>query len=293
MWFLFAFLNSWIGAFYYLCNQNSRLTTDVFIIYRGFIAALIATPLMLFYHYTFPWEFYLVVLFQGFVISYMDRKYFEAFHKFGAENVNSIQPLTVIITFILWLLIEPQIVLTYLSMPYRATVIILSIMVIVFSVIKYRHHATGLNCFKYVFPLLLLSSLTDMSNKIIMNYADSHLIIASIHRVALTGWIIGFVNLFNNRKKAGVNLSIFRPENLYKGSFILLLVLSMVVLNLSMYYAPHPAYCVAVLYLSVVWIVLINKIQQWCGRQIVYQNVEKKWIFSLLIATIVLVLATK
>lgn len=292
MWFLFAFLNSWIGAFYYLCNQKSRLTTDVFIIYRGFIPALIATPLMLFYHYVFPLEFYLVVLFQGFIISYMDRKYFEAFHKFGAENVNSIQPLTVIITFILWLLIEPQIVLTYLSDPYRSMVIVLSIIVIVFSVIKYRHHTTGLNCFKYVFPLLIISSLTDMSNKIIMNYADSHLIIASIHRVALTGWIIGFINLFNNRREKDINIYIFQLKNLYKGSFILLLILSMVVLNLSMYYAPHPAYCTAVLYLSVVWIVLINKIQQWRGQKIIYQNVEKKWILSLLIATIVLVLAT-
>lgn len=292
MWFLFAFLGSWIDAFYYLCNQKSRLTTDVFIIYRGFIPALIATPLMLFYHYAFSWEFYLIVLFQGLVISYMDRKYFEAFHKFGAENVNSIQPLTVIITFILWLLIEPQIVLIYLSNPCRSMVIVLSIGAIVFSVIKYRHHATGLNCFKYVFPLLILSSIMDMSNKVIMNYADSHLIVASIYRVALTGWIIGFVNLFNNRKKAEINLCIFRPENLYKGSFIFLLVLSMVILNLSMYYTLHPAYCTAVLYLSVVWIVLINQIQQWRGRKIIYQNVDKKWIFLLLIATIVLVLAT-
>ena len=31
--------------------------------------------------------------------------YFKAFHKYGAENVNAITPLSVIITFSLWLLI--------------------------------------------------------------------------------------------------------------------------------------------------------------------------------------------
>ena len=291
MWFIFAFINSWICAIYYICNQNSNLYPKQFIIYRGFIAAFAATPFMLFFHHLFPLMFYVIILFQGLIISYMDRKYFEAFHNFGAENVNAILPLTVVITFFAWLLIDPALFLAYLKTPIRSIMIILTILVIVISIIKYRGQALGFKCFKYVFPLLLLSSLIDMSNKLIMNYADDILYVAALHRVALTGWIIGFLNLFSNRKEENI-LQVFHPKNLIQGSFILWLVISMVILNLAMYYTPNPAYCSAVFYLSVVWIILINKIQKWCGKKILYQNLDKKWIFSLLFATIVLVLIT-
>ena len=205
--------------------------------------------------------------------------------------MNAILPLTVVITFFAWLLIDPALFLAYLKTPIRSIMIILTILVIVISVIKYRGQALGFKCFKYVFPLLLLSSLIDMSNKLIMNYADDILYVAALHRVALTGWIIGFLNLFSNRKEEKI-LQIFHPKNLIQGSFIICLVISMVILNLAMYYTPNPAYCSAVFYLSVVWIILINKIQKWCGKKILYQNLDKKWIFSLLFATIVLVLVT-
>ena len=292
MWFIFAFLNSWIYAIYYLCNQNSKLTPQQFIIYRGFIAAFAATPFMLLYPSVFPLMFYIIVLFQGIIISYMDRKYFEAFRRFGAENVNAIRPLTVAITFISWLLIDPTVFFAYLETPYRTSIISLSIMVIIISVIKYRGHAVGLSCFQKVFPLLLLSSLVDMSNKLIMDYTNGHLYIAAIYRVGLTGWIIGFINLFTNCKNKTDYIQIFKLKNLVKGLFILWLVLSMVILNLAMFYTSHPAYCSAVFYLSVVWIVLINKINNLRGKVGPYQSLDKKWIFSLLFATIILVLIT-
>ena len=135
--------------------------------------------------------------------------------------MNAILPLTVVITFFAWLLIDPALFLAYLKTPIRSIMIILTILVIIISVIKYRGQALGFKCFKYVFPLLLLSSLIDMSNKLIMNYADDILYVAALHRVALTGWIIGFLNLFSNRKEENI-LQVFQPKNLIQGSFILL-----------------------------------------------------------------------
>ncbi|MBP5215052.1 MAG: hypothetical protein J6039_00645 [Alphaproteobacteria bacterium] len=293
MWFIFALLTSLIYALYYICNQNSRLKAEIFIIYRGFLAALMATPLVLIYFHVFPWQFYAIALFQGLTISYMDYKYFQAFHEFGAENVNSVKPLTVLIIFVLWLILKPSIIGHYMATPLRSAVILAALATIIFAVMKYRHQKIGKECLKKVFPLLFLSSIIDISNKLITEYNDGYLLALTFHRVALTGYIIGTVNLLIYQRKNICLKELISLQNLRRGSFIILLVLSMITINLAMHYTPNPAYTTAVIYLSVVWIMFINKIQILAGKKLIYQPIEKKWIFALLISAIVLVLLTQ
>jgi hypothetical protein len=293
MWFIFALITSFLYAAYYICNQESKLKPEIFIIYRGLLAALIATPLVIFYHHTFPWQFYAIVLFQGITISYMDYKYFQAFHKFGAEIVNSIKPLTVMITFILWLIITPSMLNTYLAAPYRSAIIVISLTAIIYAVMNYQHQKIGRQSLKFVTPLLFLSSLVDISNKLIMQYAEGHLLTLTFHRVALTGWIIGIINLLLNQNQPIKLKELCKLKNICRGSFILLLLLSMISINFAMHYAPNPAYTSAVIYLSIIWIVLINKFIPYTHRKKHYPPIALKWMLLLLFAAITLVLATR
>lgn len=292
MWVFFALLTSLINAVYYIFNQDSRLKPSLFMVYRGYYLALAATPLALCFWHTFPWQFYMIALMQGLLISYSDFKYFQAFQKFGAENVTSINPLTVIIMFFIWFIFAPEMILSYLSTPLRTFLIMASILIIVISVMKYRAQPIGLKCFRFMAPILLISSLINISNKIIMQYADFHLLTATITRVALTGLVIGTINLFYGLKHNLQTKDIIAIKNLKRGLFILLLALSMICLNFSMHYTEHPAYTSAIIYLSVVWIILINKIRTLSGYKLPYQKLQKKWIFALLIATVVLSVVT-
>jgi len=70
-------------------------------VYRGLLVAAITTPLALVYFHIFPWQFYAISIFQGISISFLDYKYFKAYHKFGAENVSATNPLGVFIIFFL------------------------------------------------------------------------------------------------------------------------------------------------------------------------------------------------
>ena len=292
MWLIFALITSVLYALYHICNQESKLKAEIFIIYRGFIAALAATPLAIIYHYIFPWQFYAIILFQGITISYMDYKYFQAFHKFGAENVNSIRPLTVMITFTLWLIIEPSIIGQYLSNPLRSIIIIASLIGIMYAVMNYQHQKIGKESLKFMVPLLFLSSLIDTSNKLITNYAEGHLLALTFHRIAFTGWIIGCINLFLNRHKNIKIKELIDIKNIYRGSFILVLIVSMITINFAMHYTPNPAYTSAITYLSVIWIMLINKYIAYSKKKKHYQKIALKWILLLLGAAIILILAT-
>ncbi|MBR1600294.1 MAG: hypothetical protein IJ677_01805 [Alphaproteobacteria bacterium] len=291
MWVICGLITSLVGAIYYICNQESKLTTKVFMVYRGLLVAIMTTPLALACFYIFPWQFYAIAVFQGISISYLDYKYFNAFHKFGAENVNSTSPLSVFIIFILWLILKPNTIGIYLETPMQSLVIIVSLILMVFSVIKYSQQKIGKSCLKEIFPLLCFSAVVDISNKFITDYSEGHLLILTFHRVAITGWIIGIINLFYNR---GVSCrELINIKNIRQSWFISLIVVSMVLINISMYYAPNPAYISAMLFLSVIWIVIINRIMILCGRNIPFVNIKLKWILLLLTSAVVMVIATQ
>lgn len=291
MWVVFALLTSVIKALYFLCNQNCKLKADIFIIYRGFFLALLATPFTLLHFHIFPWQFYAIVLFQGLLLSYSDYRYFQMFQKFSARNVNAVAPLGVLVIFILWLILKPETIKTYLQTPMRSCVIVLSIILIIYSVIKYRNYKIGRDCMKEMLPLLLMSSLINISNKIITEYSEGYLLALTINRVALTGWIIGFINLFRNYKKIDYK-ELIKPKNLCQGWFIFLAVFSMITINFAMHYTPNPAYVTSTLFMSIIWIVIINKIGNLIGIKTRYDNINLKWIVLLIFATSTLIIAT-
>lgn len=291
MWVIFALLTSIINALYYIFNQNSHLSPALFMIYRGYFLGIIGLPLLFLYAHTFPWQFYFIAFLQGLTVSYTDFKYFQAFHKFGAENVTAITPLTVMITFFIWLMFKPTLIFEYLEAPLQSLFIFLSISAIVFSVIKYHNEPLGLDCLKFMAMILIFSSLINISNKIIMQYAEGFLLTATLHRVAITGLIIGTTNLIYHKQNTTLS-EIINPKNLKQGLFILWLALSMICINFSMHYAKHPAYTSAIIYLSVVWIMLFNKYLLWRGYKVKYKKIATKWIMTLLLAAITLSILT-
>jgi hypothetical protein len=130
-----------------------------------------------------------------------------------------------------------------------------------------------------------------MSNKVITEYSDNLLLELTFHRVALTGWIIGLINIFLNRRYLAHPKELILFQNICRGSFLIFLILSMITINLSMHYTPHPAYTSAIIYLSVVWLVVINKIRTRMGKKSFYQPIALKWILLLLVSAITLILA--
>ena len=292
MWFIFALATGLIYAIYYICNQESKLNSNMFIIYRGLLMALAATPFALFFWHIFPWQFYAIALCQGFVISYSDAQYFKVFQKFGAENVNAIKPLTIMVTFIFWLIIDPSIIFYYLSVPVRTLIILASLGAIIFAVIKYQGQKIGADCLKYVVPLLILTSIIDTSNKVITRYSEGYLLSLTIHRVVITGYIIGLINLWKNRTDTKLLKQLVQLKNIRSGSFVLLGILSMMSVNLSMHYTPNPAYTSAVIHLSVIWIMLINNLRAHLGFKVKHKPIKRRWILLLLSGAISLILVT-
>ena len=293
MWAIFAVVVGILNAIYYICNQNSKLNSTLFMLYRGFITALFVVPALFFFPPNFQWQYFLIVIMQGFAISYFDLKYFQAFQKYGAETVCSIRPLIVLLTFMAWLIIKPYMIEYYMGMPLRSIFIILSIITIVYATIKYCYQPVGMKCLVDVFPILVISTINDIFNKILMHYTNDNLFAGSLWRVFIDGCVIGLVNIYIVRRHNIKLREVINPDNIKKGMVVLFLALSMIGYSLSFYYAENPAYTSAIVYASVIWVMLINKIMVKLGLKIKgYQRIAKKWIFTLLIASIILIVMT-
>lgn len=292
MWFIYALATSICAAVYYICNQNCKLSPHLFIIYRGFIPALIILPITLFLSPNFEWPFFLIAILQGFGVSYLDYHIYKLFQKYGAESVASVQPLSVLITFVFWLLIRPSLLVTYMENMWHFALIVLAVLCIVYAVMKYRQQPFVLSCLRDMIPLLLIFSLIDVTNKLIMEYTNNHLLAATIYRVLIVSAMVGFVNL-GVGFRCGIKASdLFKKENISATWFFLFIPISMMLINFSAFHADNPAYASAVIYMSVIWILLFNKILQYFGFSTKGDPIAKRWIVLLVVATMLLIILT-
>lgn len=65
MWVVLALLSAVLSAIYYLSAQNIKLDVNTFMVYRGWIVALLLLPLLAFNPVIFSNAFYIMAICQG------------------------------------------------------------------------------------------------------------------------------------------------------------------------------------------------------------------------------------
>lgn len=125
-----------------------------------------------------------------------------------------------------------------------------------------------------------------------MEYANNHLLAATCYRVLIVSATIGFINLIAGHKQHMIIKQLLNIKNIMAAWFITLIPISMILVNFSVFYAVNPAYTSAIIYLSVIWILLFSKISQYFGFSTNNKPIAKKWIVLLVISTMTLIIAT-
>lgn len=293
LWVFFALTASIVNAIYYLCNQNIRLQSSIFMIYRGIVVALMAVPFLFFYQPIDAWQFYAIAIVQGLITSYNDFTTLNANKQYGAETVSSILPMNVGFVFILWCLIEPLIIISYLSLPIKSLLIILSIAGISFALSKYRQVKINRKAFISLLPVMILSAVISIFNKKIMDYALDSLLGLCFWRVFISSLTVGFVHLviyIHHRRPIGL---LYDKSNLSRLWIFLFMPISMVCRNMAMYYTENPSYVASIVQCSLLWIIFFNRHVPFIKFKKIYMKMDKKWAFLMLASAIVLILATQ
>ena len=119
MWAVYALLSSLFSCAYYFGNQISKVAPNIFMFYRGAVPAILLLPLLPIVDFIPNWQFYIICILQGAIVSFIDYRNFRAMRTWGAETISSIHPFNIGFVFVCWVIIKPSDIVFYLEHPFR------------------------------------------------------------------------------------------------------------------------------------------------------------------------------
>lgn len=255
IWVVFAFLCSLTTAAFISFNHVFRLPANLLMVYRGLGSALCLAPLLLFVLPVTNPMFYLFCILQGCLVAYTDNRIFNASKTWGDDTTAAIKPLSVALTFLLWIFIFPDQLIKYTQNPVSTILIIGCLSGIIFSILKLKKAKTSRAALLALSLPLIGFSITDILNKEAMSNGGQHIIPAVLYYCFITSFICGLLNLFVYLKIPRTE-SLFNRTYIFKGIFLIILVLlNMGLKNLAMFFTPNPAYVSAIIALFPLWII--------------------------------------
>lgn len=289
-WFIVALLCSLFTGVFIYTNQVFKLAGPLFMVFRGLGQFLSLLPFMVFFTPVHNVPFYVLCFLQGFLIAFNDYRLFRSSKAFGAEVTSAVQPLTIGLIFILWLVVNPADLTQMLQNPFRFFLIVLCLLGITVAIIKMKCAKSSSRAMKYLLPCLILISINDVINKEAMMHSEGDLPSAIYFYCLITAFICGGTNFLIYIKKQSI-AELFLPKYRFKALIIVFMVTAvMISKNLAMFLAPNPAYVSAIIFLYPLWIIAGNLIYRHFGGHIACASVRLSTIFILLTSVIGLIL---
>lgn len=292
MWAVFALLTSFFNAAYFLLNQKMAMKASLFMVYRGWAVFFMLLPFAGLFTPVSHWEFYALCTLQGALIAFVDGKFFVALRRWGAEVATSLQPFSIGITFVLWLIISPSTILVYLREPLVALLIVAAMAGIVVSVRLFNRSPISMQALKFLVLTLTVGAFCDIVNKKVMNYGQGDLVSASYFYVLLIALVAGAINLVVYLRDNGSLKKAVAAENIKYLPVFVLLIGCNVSKNFAMFYALNPSYVAALMYIYILWIALFNLLKARLTPNVPYNRMNVKAALLLLTSAIVLILAS-
>ena len=223
---------------------------------------------------------------QGALIAFVDGKFFVALRRWGAEVATSLQPFSIGITFVLWLIISPSTILVYLREPLVALLIVAAMAGIVISVRLFNRSPISMQALKFLVLTLTVGAFCDIVNKKAMNYGQGYFYVLLIALVA------GAINLVVYLRDNGSLKKAVAAENVKYLPVFVLLIGCNVSKNFAMFYAFNTSYVAALMYIYILWIALFNLLKARLTPNVPYNRMNVKAALLLLTSAIVLILAS-
>lgn len=292
MWVIFALLTSFIDAIYNLGKQTTKLSPTHFIIYRGYITAILALPFLFFFQAPKYWEFYALCITQGTLVAFNDYINFKGIKKYGAEIVASIMPLSTGMMFFAWLIISPSTLGIYLSNKITFCLILLSLFGIIFSVYKYNQQDICKQALKYLFPMLVVSMFINIINKLTTQYGSQTPLATGLYYSFILSLTVGVINTFALKGNIQNLKDCYKNINIKVFGLFSLMLFSMISKNIAMGLALNPTYVSAIIYLAILWTIVGNLIIVKLKLTTAYPHTKWRYVALLVISCASLIILT-
>ena len=248
IWWIAAFASSIFTAVYMYSNQIYKMPASLFMVYRGLGAGLVMLPFAPLFPPIHEIYFYVFVIAQGLWAAYLDNRLLHSIDRFGVEMTSAIQPLSIGVTFLLWMMIYPHQITVFAQNPARFLGIIICLVGITVTVLQLRKSKIGFQAFLYLLPCLFMTTGSDILNKQAMHFGTENLSSAVFYYILIMSLIMGVANLWAYLRTYKTSL-IWKKNNLWHGAVLVTwALLSLASKNVAMAETFNPSYVSAIIY---------------------------------------------
>ncbi len=170
-WIPFALALPIFAAAIPLINEHFKVNPIHLVIFYRIMAIFLFLPVLFIFPLPEDPYFYLFVLIAGLIGMYFDTMYFSSAATAGAGVTARVLPFVVLIGFVLWLCVDPEMIQTYIQKPIKGAGIICSFAMATYFALRLKSCPLSLRTIKLLLPAILLGSITIVLGKLAMDHS--------------------------------------------------------------------------------------------------------------------------
>lgn len=242
-WWAAAIIFSFAVSSYTLINQQVKIKSSVLATFSGLGVATTLFPIC-FFIVGFPTniEFYIYTIIGGIAVATIDNRSFYIADKYGAKILSFIGPINIIITTLIWWIIDFESFKYLLERPLALTGIIISLILAYTAMISMQKTSKNKQALIEAIPLIIANIAIAITIKKAIMIVSDNFITGITSFIFISNLFNGIINLYL-RNTSGKIESFLTKRNI---KIFIFLVLITLILNISVNYAlfmsPNPGY---------------------------------------------------
>lgn len=176
-------LFSWVGlsigsaitaAIMPIMHERIRAERLSMLFWLRVVMFLVSLPILCVIGWPTNPAFYLTTFITAFIWAYADLSSFRATEEFGAGAITRLIPLNVIVTFFMWVGLNPQLLNQYIDSPLHGMGVIACIAGAVFFAMRLQRNTVSREALRALGPVILMSGMGVVFAKIALDSAPVH-----------------------------------------------------------------------------------------------------------------------
>jgi hypothetical protein len=289
LWVVLAVLSALTLASSAIISEYRKHPTMARLFWLRAISLCTALPISLTIHWPTNPLFYICIAALSLLVCWSDVLYFDSAKNFGAGVTTRIEPMSVLTTFVAWVIITPSLLFHYIHEPYISLGIALCFITAGYFARRLRHCEVSFNVMKKLMPVIAINAITPILAKIGMDAGNANPLESIVIYIIVQCTCI-LVTYSVMAIKMPERTGSFKPNKALLFSAAAMAASSMVHIaskNIAYTLVENPAY-ITVIGLSAP--LFVSLYYYWIGRR---DDTDKLAGFGIVISSIILIILTR
>ena len=277
LWGVLGFVVALISTFVPLIQEKYKAEPLPLVIWLKLVVVIMTVPFLFLHGLPDTPLFYISTFFSACLWAVSDMYYFNAVRKVGSGVVTRVIPSAVIITFLVWTMIDAPFRAQYFSNPTQAIAIALTILMSVFFAFRLSKCPVSWNGIRLLWFVLFAVAIGPILDKLSIGTSNTKSAPYAFTFVQAAFTVILY-SLFNLKTRALSWAEFIKPETIKAGVGVGFFVGAATILRSIAYsLVDNPAYLTVILFTDALWVLLIYKLigrkedsDIWAGVGIVF-----------------------